>query len=158
MSLKTLLCWQAETHLMLRYTSIVTIAAVAICFAIGSPAMAACNDREKAGVNWQGCDKSKAKLEAADLSKANLEGANLSGADLFAADLSGANLRAANLTGANLSMANLTGANLALAILRGARLATDTITEVKTLSGADLSGATWHDGRICAARSIGRCN
>jgi uncharacterized protein YjbI with pentapeptide repeats len=87
-----------------------------------------------------------ADLRAATLMSNNLEGANLAGADLNGATLSGARLVGANLSGANLTRANLMGADLRDA----------------TIDGADfdrtiLSGATWPDGRLCAAGSIGRC-
>ena len=63
------------------------------------------------------------------------------------ADLAGANLHRADLAGANLHRANLHGANLRNAKLFGANLA-----------GADFSGATWMDGRTCAAASFpGEC-
>jgi uncharacterized protein YjbI with pentapeptide repeats len=46
------------------------------------------------------------------------------------------------------SDANLSGANLSGALLSGAYLS----------GGADLSGAIWTDGRVCAEGSVGSCN
>jgi uncharacterized protein YjbI with pentapeptide repeats len=83
-----------------------------------------------------GCDLNDADLTGADLKNARLKEAKLSNANLTGADLSGAGLRRAILNNANLTNANLTGALLA---------------------DADLSGATWVDGRKCAQGSTGEC-
>jgi len=53
-------------------------------------------------------------------------------------------LRGANLSGANLTFANLQGSNLMAA-------------RPHQLRRANLSGATWIDGRKCKIGSIGKC-
>jgi uncharacterized protein YjbI with pentapeptide repeats len=122
-----------------------------------------------------------AKLEKASLRGANLEDASLHGAVLTGADLQGANLQRADLQVGNLSGADLRGANLESAHLfaneargtqfQGANLRhvnlQDAHLEGANLQGADLDGAffgtvrldgaTWIDGRICAAPSQGTC-
>ncbi|MET4578584.1 pentapeptide repeat-containing protein [Ottowia thiooxydans] len=96
-------------------------------------------------------------LYDADLSLAYLNGANLSQANLVRANLknttlSSANLEGANLENANLELASLRGANLRKANLRGANLRSVDLSE------AQLEGATWVDGRICASSSpLGQC-
>lgn len=82
-----------------------------------------------------------ASLKGADLTLANLEGAHMHGVNLRQANLTLANLSRTNLLDADLTGANLQGANLQGAILMKTR----------------FDGATWTDGRICAAESIGEC-
>ncbi len=147
------------------------------------PAHALCTDPPGPGVNWQRCNFDSLDLAAVDLSGARLRDASfirtdLSGsklveadstrakfinatlngtvfdnAKLYEADLTKADLTEASLNGADLRLARLFRANLRGADLTGARLrGTD-------LSQADLSGATWTDGkRVCAEGSVGRCN
>ena len=91
--------------------------------------------------NLSGRNLSGLKLVGVDLSRCNLKGVDLNHADLEQADLGESSLERANLSGANLKMANLrlsgmTGVNL---------------------DNADLSGAIWKDGRVCAPASVGQC-
>lgn len=95
-----------------------------------------CSSPPAPKVDWRGCEKPRANLTNANLAEANLQGADL---------------RDANLLFANLERANLEGANLAIADLRFAKL------ERANLQGANLEGATWIDGRKCAAGSVGVC-
>lgn len=126
----------------------------------------ACDMSAGPKVNWAGCDKSGMLLRATDLSGANLSrvkfnstdmsesrlgGANLAFSDLSYTTLNGANLADANLEGANLNFAELRGSDLSRANLRDANLA-DAV-----LDGAKFDGATWVDGRACAAESLGQC-
>lgn len=60
--------------------------------------------------------------------------------------LAGADLHEANLIGARFAGANLSYANLKQARVDGA-----------VFDGAKLAGATWVDGRVCAAGSVGSC-
>jgi hypothetical protein len=66
--------------------------------------------------------------------------------DLSGEDLSGKNLNFANLQGADLSYANLQNATLLNANL-----------EQTKLQGAQLGGASWFNGKICEAGSVGVC-
>jgi uncharacterized protein YjbI with pentapeptide repeats len=98
------------------------------------------------GSNLQGANLSYAILQLASLEKVNLSLANLEGAHMHGVNLRGANLMLANLSKVNLLDADLSGANL-----RGANL------QGTLLMKARLDGATWTDGRTCAAGSIGEC-
>lgn len=91
--------------------------------------------------NLSGRNLSGLKLVGIDMSKCNLKGADLNHANLERADLGESNLERANFTGANLKMANLR-----LSAMTGAKL-----------DKADLSGAIWQDGKVCAPASIGQC-
>ena len=96
-----------------------------------------------------------AKMAGADLSSGNLSGADLSGADLSRVDLSYTNLWHVNLSKANLSGGRLIGARLQGANLTGANL-TGADRPLLTLR-ANLSGATWPDGKKCLEGSKGAC-
>jgi len=98
------------------------------------------------GSNFQGANLSFTILQLASLVKVNFSLANLEGAHMHGVNLREANLMLANLTGVNLLDADLRGANLRGANLQGA-----------LLMKARLDGATWTDGRVCAAESIGEC-
>jgi len=76
--------------------------------------------------------------------------------DWVGCDKQGADLSVLNLTGANLSGANLTGVDLSGSILVGTNLEGATLEGV-ILTGTDLNNATWWNGNICAAGSIGEC-
>lgn len=93
-----------------------------------------------------GANLSGAYLDHAHLAGATLTDANLSYAHLSAADLRQADLRRADITRADILFADLTGANLI-----GAKL------HFSARDRANFSGATWIDGRKCAAESIGGC-
>ena len=94
-------------------------------------------DANLRGARLNDANLSQTHLMRADLRQTVLQQANLERANLEEANLSGADLRRANLHGANLRNAKLFGANLA---------------------GADFRGATWMDGRTCAAASFpGEC-
>ena len=71
---------------------------------------------------------------------------------MFANRFKETNLAGANLSGADLSRANLWGANLTGANLTGATMPAPFYFEQ-----ANLSGATWTDGRKCGPDSIGVC-
>jgi len=147
------------------------------------PAHALCTDPPSPGVNWQRCNFDRLDLAAIDLSGARLRDASfiradLSGSKLVEADatrakfinatLNGtvfdnAKLYEADLTKADLTEASLNGADLRLARLFRAKLRGADLTGARLggtdLSRADLSGATWTDGkRVCAEGSVGRCN
>lgn len=130
------------------------------------PPIPACDVAPAPKINWRGCDKSGMLLRESDLSSANLSrtklnstdlsgsrllSSNLSQADLSYATLDQANMAHANLEGSNLNFTELRDADLSHVNLRNANL-TDTV-----LDGAKLDEATWTDGRICAAGSIGQC-
>lgn len=82
-----------------------------------------------------------ATCDAQPVNRIDWHGCDKSGYVLAGADLRDADLRGAKLSGANLSYANLKGARVDAAIFDGAKLA----------------GATWIDGRRCAADSVGSC-
>jgi uncharacterized protein YjbI with pentapeptide repeats len=63
-------------------------------------------------------------------------------------DWEGCNVSGANLRDANLRRADLSGSDLSGAMSLYRAKLTDT----------NLSGATWTDGKICAAGSIGTCD
>lgn len=104
----------------------------------------------------------RADLSWATLSESNLTRANLSRSDLSSvlandvilvrARLAGANLSNADLPGADLRGADFTGARM-----RGVSLLGATLNKATTFTRANLSGATWIDGRECARGSVGRC-
>ena len=110
------------------------------------------SDSSYKAVHMHGTSLKKTNLErvnfqTADLSSANLAGANLKDGTLFAANATGANFAGADLSGVNLTRADLTKANLQGAVVNKMTLFIHTI----------LDGATWTDGRICAAGSLGEC-
>ncbi len=96
-----------------------------------------CNRPAAEGVDWAGCNKSKANLVRANLRYANLTGINLSRA----------NLEGADLTGAKLYKANLRRARLKSSILRGARL-DGAYLEHAYLRYADLRRASFDSARL----------
>ena len=117
-------------------------------------------------VNWRGCDKSGTLLARSDLSSANLSNAKFNSTDLSASQFSSANLTQADfsyatLNQANLAHANLEVANLNFAELREADLSYANLRDANlagaVLDGAKLDHATWTDGKVCAADSIGQC-
>jgi len=118
-------------------------------------------------------DLCSARLLAANLSRTDLRGANLCGAclinaKLMRAQMAGADLRDADLTGALLLSAQLEGADLSGAKLTSARFIRANLTRAKMiradlirtnfeaadLTEADLSGATFYEGSLAAARLI----
>ena len=96
-------------------------------------AQAACADPAGPNVNWSGCNKNGIRVPGANLSGANLSNALFGPTAKHIADFSRANLQGANFIGSNVP------------------------ASVK-FAGADLSGATWVDGLVCAMGSIGNCN
>jgi len=127
---------------------------------------AQCTDAIRIGAQIEGVDMSyssmpKMRLDGANMKRINLEGANmeiinLKGADLTLANLSFSQLHAANLQNANLMLANMTKTLLVDADLRGANLQGANI-QGAIFFQANLSNATWVDGRVCAEGSIGEC-
>ena len=113
-----------------------------------------------------GLDINHASLPQARFDRANLRGANFSFAimqlvslqdtDLTLANLEGAHLHAANLKNTNLTLANLQRVNFVDADLRGANLRGANLTDAIFI-GAKMANATWSDGRVCAAGSVGEC-
>ena len=98
------------------------------------------------GATFRNADLRAANFQVALAPGIDLSGANLESAPAFATYMKDANLQGANLTRANFTRATLEGANL-----KGANL------EGTILVGTRLGGATWTDGRVCAAESIGEC-
>lgn len=127
---------------------------------------AQCTSAVRIGIDAPGVDMHNASMTTMRLDNANLQRANLSHAILQLSNLKGANLMLANLTGAHMHGVNLVNANLSLANLSKANLM-DANLSGANLRGANLSGtlllktkldnATWTDGRVCAAGSIGEC-
>ncbi len=111
------------------------------------------------GADLSGADLSYADLSEADLSYANLTRANLTWATLPYANVDYANLNSADLSYAHLSHANLSYANLSDAFLNNAFLIEANLSYANLSYAflnngtitmqANLSGATWTDGRIC---------
>ncbi len=95
----------------------------------------------------KGCDLSGALLNERNLKNAKLSGADLSNAKLFSANLDNADLSGVDLRGAMLVNARLVAANL-----RDAKN-----VDSANFARADLSAATWTDGRRCKPNSIGEC-
>jgi len=131
-----------------------------------APPIPSCEAAPAPKVNWRGCDKSGTLLSGSDLSSANLSRAkfnstDLSGSSLVAVNLAQSDLSYATLNHANLSQANLEGANLNFAEMREADLSGANLRDANlgdaVLDGAKLGQATWPDGRICAANSVGQC-
>lgn len=127
---------------------------------------AQCTQAVYIGLQAPGLDMNHAsmpqiRLDGANLTRANLsyaimQLANLAGANLMLGNLEGAHLHAANLQKANLMMANLQRVNLLDADLRGANLQGANLVGA-ILIKTKLGNATWTDGRICAADSVGEC-
>ncbi|WP_188661055.1 pentapeptide repeat-containing protein [Terasakiella brassicae] len=127
---------------------------------------AQCTDAIRVGAQIEGVDMSyssmpKMRLDGANMKRINLQGSNmeiinLKGADLTLANLSFSQLHAANLQNANLMLSNMTKALLVDADLRGANLQGANI-QGAVFFQANLSNATWVDGRVCAEGSIGEC-
>lgn len=120
------------------------------------------------GAGYAPADLSGTYLNRATINGINLDGAALPGAQLnqvqayqasfIGADFKGAQLTHANLAQANFERADFTGANLSDADLRGSYLRGALIEGVgATFARALLTGATWTDGRICGAESVGTC-
>lgn len=106
---------------------------------------------------FAGTQLQRAKFNDATLTGVNLVGAQLQGADFEGADLSNTNLNAAQLGGANLRGANLRGAkNIKAAVFFNAAEKKDDVVlfEDAKYGKADLSGATWIDGRTCGEGSL----
>ena len=82
-----------------------------------------------------------ANLSKAKFTKSTMQNIDFSDALLSHADFKQATLGVVNFSGANLSHADFTGANLGNV----------------NFTNADLGGATWQDGRTCAAHSVGSC-
>jgi len=131
-----------------------------------APPMPSCEATPAPKVNWRGCDKSGTLLSGSNLSGANLSRAkfnstDLSGSSLVSVNLAQSDLSYATLNHANLSQANLEGANLNFAEIREADLSGANLRDANlgdaVLDGAKLGQATWTDGRICAANSVGQC-
>lgn len=76
---------------------------------------------------------------------------NLTGVDFTNASLRKASFGKSILVGADFTNADLRGADL-----RGANLRNASVVNVDW-DGVQLGGATWVDGRVCAAGSVGRC-
>jgi len=113
------------------------------------------------GVDMRNSSMPKMRLDGANMKGINLEGSNmeiinLKGANLTFANLKRAQLHAANLQNANLMLADMSGATLVDADLSGANLRGAKITHTIFFQ-ANLSKATWVDGRVCAEGSIGEC-
>ncbi|MDH5472329.1 MAG: pentapeptide repeat-containing protein [Gammaproteobacteria bacterium] len=127
---------------------------------------AQCTSAVRVGLQAPGVDMHDATMEAMRLDGANLQGANfqrsimqlanLKGANLMMANLEGAHMHATNLQNANLMMANMQKVNLLDADLRGANLRGANLTGA-ILIQAKFENATWTDGRVCAAGSVGEC-
>jgi uncharacterized protein YjbI with pentapeptide repeats len=123
------------------------------------------------GVVLRGADLNGANLKESRLNGADLSGANLSGADLTWTEMNDIKLTRADLSNADLAMsimrraamdeANLNGASLRGADLTSADLRKANLRNIKRLGmwirKADLTGATWVDGRVCAPDSISVC-
>ncbi|MDQ1305138.1 MAG: hypothetical protein QG671_968 [Actinomycetota bacterium] len=105
----------------------------------------------------QHLDASWASLTGADLTGGTVTDASLRSVMASRARFSFADLTGTDLTGANLAYADLRGTVLTGATLRQAWLAGATVDARTDLTGADLTGATWIDGSVCAAGSIGIC-
>ena len=130
------------------------------------PPIPSCNAAPAPKVNWRGCDKSGTLLVSSDLSGANLSRAKFNSTDLSGSRLPSANLSQADFSYATLNQtvmvrANLEGANLNFAELREADLSHANLRDANlagtVLDGAKLDNATWPDGQVCAAGSIGQC-
>lgn len=125
-----------------------------------------CTSSVRIGINLAGVDMHNASMTIMRLDKANLQGANLSNAilqlsnfkeaNMMLANLEGAHMHATNLQGTNLMMANMKRVNLLDADLRGANLQGANL-QGAILIQAKLGNATWTDGRVCAADSVGEC-
>jgi len=122
-------------------------------------------------INWSNCQMAAARLSNVDLSGAQMKNMNLSRTDLRGGRLMGANLSFSNLSAALLNDAdirqavlvgaNLSGADLEGAIFDGADLSYADFGGANladaSFNGAKLGKTIWHDGRVCAAGSIGVC-
>lgn len=131
----------------------------------------ACQAAAVPGVNWNNCRLEGSQLSYRDLTEANMRSARLRGAQLSSAVLQRADLAYSELAGADLRYTDLRQAQLVGANLQGAELGNADLREADLsyadLAGADLGGANlhgarlahtiWVDQRVCAPRSLGRC-
>lgn len=155
--------WSEMAHILggkgMWWKNVIVVATVALmgageCEAKKLGVINGCDIKNK--TSCEGIDLSGQNLEQASLQQAKLAGANLSAANLKYANLSGANLRDANLSGADLTQANIAMTDFSGADLTGARLQ-GSYQGTTVFKDADLSGATWQDGKVCGAESIGSC-
>ena len=114
------------------------------------------------GADLTDADLSNAFIRPGTFRRANLSGAKLVGARLPNADLTEANLTEADLRGAILYGADFRGADLSRARLVGALLSSEgqgigDVIVAARFEGARLDGATWVDGNVCKAGSVGQC-
>jgi uncharacterized protein YjbI with pentapeptide repeats len=134
-----------------------------LAFFFGSSAV---RGADLSGANLSGTRLDGAYLSGSGGSPANLAGVNLASASLTDVFLAGADLHGAGLAHANFSRsvltnADLQGASLANAVFTNADLSGANLLGVSLSStvftGANLSHATWVNGHVCAAGSVGAC-
>lgn len=118
-------------------------------------------DTNAPGIDMHESSLASARLDRSDFSRSNFawsifQLASLKDANLMLSNLEHAHLHGVNLQNANLMLANLTGASLFDADLSGANLRGANLQGAIIIK-AKFDNATWVDGRICAAGSIGRC-
>lgn len=102
-------------------------------------------------IDLAGIDLSQTKVAYLRLYSANLVGIDLQGATLEQVELRKSDLTDCNLRDSRLNGVILAGSDLSGCDLTGAKLIDADLYEVK------LDGATWLDGRHCAAGSTGSC-
>ncbi len=132
-----------------RFLAVTAMAALVCLLTIGQAGAWEQDDLDKL-IETNACEN--CNLSGVELISRDLENAQLSGADLSDAKLTSANLDNADLSGTDLRSATLINASFIAANLRDA-----TNVDSANFTGADLSGATWTDGRQCKPNSIGQC-
>lgn len=99
---------------------------------------------------------SRGAVSAQSYVNGEFDGGEFSNRNLTGVDFTNASLRNARFGKSLLVGADFTNADLRGADLRGANLRNASVVNVDW-NGVRLDGATWIDGRTCAAGSVGRC-
>jgi uncharacterized protein YjbI with pentapeptide repeats len=115
------------------------------------------SDMDLTEKSYEGANLEGTKFHGSKLSYVVFHIANTAGADFSQADLQGATFFTSNSAGANFSGANLKGVNFTRSNLASANFQGAQMDKTTLFIHAKLDGATWTDGRICAAGSDGVC-
>lgn len=98
-----------------------------------------------------------AQLTNIDMQMSEMSNADLTGAR-FQAKLLSCRMRSSKLIGADFSGSSYEGTDFAFSDFRQARFVGNSDLGDNDFGNANLSGATWTNGHVCAEGSIGACN
>lgn len=129
------------------------------------------SDKNRRGADYSGSVLTGVTIDESQFDTASFAGArvtdswideslfnntNFSNADLRGSRISGSVFNGSNFQNADLQGAELSRSRFEYVDFRNASLRNATLRRVR-LTGANLSGAIWTDGRRCAEGSIGEC-